>query len=399
MKRKTIFLLLLFFITACHPTLSPSIDYDSLKFGDNYKKENETANQDFLAGMCYMEYEWGNQLDDDRVLEVMENMGVKSLRMWMHFSYFMESPTMINRAKADKMHEYLQKAIDKGFQIIGMNHYNYHEEGYFSIGKEKRVHIEDENSKYNQWLEDYETSWYTLANEFQEILFWEIDNEIDNPDFMYIDGEKNNVLTQEEMAHIALDMLYRGSLGIHKANQDANTIMGGLVDSMGLGKGSSYNQVYTGNNKEFLEIFYDFIDTGEHGSIYYDDFFQIAAWHPYYYSSTADEYFLQENNAIYEIIKRREGKDKKVFLTEFGWSDQNVSNKSQCILDLYTMLREQMPYVESLHYFLLFDKTNEKSVGLFQCPLVQDASPKDSAYAYQQINHGKGELKLKFKNE
>lgn len=401
MKINKLFIILTsLLLTSCNQNniSQNSIDHDLLNYGENYKKENQIANNEYLAGMCYMEYEWNNQLNDDNVLLAMKNMGVKSLRMWMHFSYFMENPTTINKEKADKMHKYLKNALDLDFQIIGMNHYSYHDEGYFSIGKEKRVDFENPSSKYNIWLNDYETSWYTLASEFKEITYWEIDNELDNPDFMYIDGAKNDVLNQTEMAHISLDMLYRGSIGIHKANNNNNTIMGGLVDSNGLGKGSSYNNVYTGNNKEFLEIFYDLIDSGEHGSIYYDDFFQIAAWHPYYYHGTADDYFIDENNKIYEIIKRREGKDKKVFLTEFGWTDLAVLDKSQNIIDLYTALREKMPYVESLHYFLLFDKFHENNVGLFDSPLNKDASPKSSAYAYQKVNNGSGKLDFIFKN-
>ena len=401
MKINKLFIILTsLLLTSCNQNniSQNSIDHDLLNYGENYKKENQIANNEYLAGMCYMEYEWNNQLNDDNVLLAMKNMGVKSLRMWMHFSYFMENPTTINKEKDDKMHKYLKNALDLDFQIIGMNHYSYHDEGYFSIGKEKRVDFENPSSKYNIWLNDYETSWYTLASEFKEITYWEIDNELDNPDFMYIDGAKNDVLNQTEMAHISLDMLYRGSIGIHKANNNNNTIMGGLVDSNGLGKGSSYNNVYTGNNKEFLEIFYDLIDSGEHGSIYYDDFFQIAAWHPYYYHGTADDYFIEENNKIYEIIKRREGKDKKVFLTEFGWTDLAVLDKSQNIIDLYTALREKMPYVESLHYFLLFDKFHENNVGLFDSPLNKDASPKSSAYAYQKVNNGSGKLDFIFKN-
>ena len=373
-----------------------SINHDLLNYGENYKEENTIANQENLAGMCYLFYERNEQINYKEALKAMKNLGVKSLRTWMHFKYFMSDPETINSQKADLIHEYLKEAIDLGFQIIGMNHTNYHEEGYFSIGKEERVHFDDQDSKYNRWLENYKKSWYTLASEFSEISYWEIDNEINNPDFMYIEGKKDDVLNITEMAQISADMLYYGSLGIHEANPDANTIMGGLVDSLGLGLGSYYNGVYTGNNKQFLNVLYDCIDSGEHHSLHYDDFFQIAAWHPYYYTKTADEYFVMENNDIYNIIKKREKKDKKVFLTEFGWADSNTNgNTGQYIKDLYITLKEQMPYVESLHYYILFDKVGVNECGLFTDPSI-GGTPKDSAYAYQEINQGKGTLTYNF---
>lgn len=37
----------------------------------------------------------------------------------------------------------------------------------------------------------------------------------------------------------------------------------------------------------FMEALYDAIESGDHGSFYPDDFFQVAAWHPYYYQGKA----------------------------------------------------------------------------------------------------------------
>lgn len=367
-----------------------------LLYGENYKEENTLVNQEYLAGMCYLFWERQNEINYREALKAIKNLGVKSLRTWMHFKYFMSDPYTIDEEKTKLMHDYLSEAIDLGFQIIGMNHTSYHKDGYFSIGKVERLHLDDPNSEYNEWLKDYEQSWYTLVSEFPEVSYWEIDNEINNPDFMYINGAKDDVLNLEEMAHISADMLYYGSLGIHRANPNANTIMGGLVDSHGLGNGCYYNDVYVGNMKQFLEMLYDVIDSGEHHSLYYDDFFQIAAWHPYYYTKTADDYFVAENNAIYEIIKNREGKDKKVFLTEFGWNDLNTNGKSgDFITDLYTVLRTKMPYVESLHYFIMFDIEHENYNGMFKDPKLGGAV-KDNAIAYQKVNGGSGSLEFDF---
>ena len=410
MKRYNILLIILIFLlSSCSITSdntnNPSDGNDDyllkLQYGENYKIDNTYANQEYLGGMCFLYYEKQNELNYLEVLKAMKNLGVKSLRTWMHFSYLLEDPYTIKEDAASLMHEYIDAAIEMGFQIIGMNHYSYHEEGYFSIGKVKRVHQEDPNSKYSKWLADYQTSWTTLVNEFPQVTYWEIDNELNNPDFMYIDGEKDNVMTFDEMVPIALDMLYFGSLGIHEANPSANTIMGGLVDTHSIGKGTSYNGVYIGYMTGFLEKLYDAIDSGEHYSLYYDDFFQIAAWHPYHYIWPTDENWVNENNKVYEVITRREGKDKKVFLSEFGWQDQNTSNNTgEWIIGLFDNIRNNMPYVESIHYHLMFDSSGN-GYGLYEETNHQDNSlsltPKSYAYDYQKAAGGSGKLDFNFK--
>lgn len=372
-----------------------------LQYGDNYKSENTYADQEYLAGMCFLYYEKQNDFNYVEVLQAMKNLGVKSLRTWMHFSYLLLDPYTINEDAAAVMHEYIDTAIEMGFQIIGMNHYSYHEEGYFSIGKVERIHEDDPDSKYSRWLKNYELSWNTLVTEFSEVMYWEIDNELNNPDFMYINGEKENVMSFDEMVPIALDMLYFGSLGIHSANPDANTILGGLVDTLSIGKGTYINDVFLGFMTDFLEKMYDAIDSGEHYSIHYDDFFQIAAWHPYHYIWATNDEWVRENNKIYEIITRREGKEKKVFLSEFGWQDKNTDNRTgEWILGLFDNIRMHMPYVESIHYHLMFDY-NGNGYGLYEeinhpNPILS-LTPKSYAYDFQKATGGEGELVFTFK--
>ena len=120
---------------------------------------------------------------------------------------------------------------------------------------------------------------------------------------------------------------------------------------------------------------------------------------------------LNENNKIYEVIKKREGKDKKVFLTEFGWSEawNTPDTISQYITALYNGVKEHMPYVESIHYYRLFDNSIQGAgdlAGMFYdpCPTHLDdtlngevrkhGEAKPYAYVYQQLAGGSGSLKL-----
>ncbi len=400
---------LLLTCTACvqsGDTKDPAAE-NLIKYGSNYRPELETPDEGYLYGMCYLVWEKRNTIDYKKGLELMNNLGVKSLRHWMHFNYYMTDYQTFDPKKTQEMHEILAEMQKYGFQIIGMSHTNWSlTEERFCGGKPVRIPVE--GSDYYRWLECYEETWYNVVREFPEITIWEIDNEINNKDFMYTEGNRDKLLSLEEMAAISADMLFYASRGIHRANPEAITVMGGIVDPMGLGIPAQETGITMVN---FMEALYDAIDSGEHGSFYYDDFFQVACWHPYYYRGSADEYFVAQNNAIYEVITRREGKDKKVYLTEFGWRDDvyGEENMAEAMRTLYTVIAEQMPYVESLHYFRAFNTMQNRGevAGIFYDPdpSKEDineetglrntpGAPKDIAYIYQQIAGGSGPLDL-----
>ena len=389
-----------------------------VKWGKNYDPANAIVEQDkYLFGMCYIapSSPQKDRLNDyETVYRVLANMGVKSLRHWIHFHYVMTDPTTFREDRVAYQHALLAEAKKYGFQIIGMNHTNYIDGGF--VGP-KHKYQPWEGSDYYKWLEDYETSWYTLAKEFPEITYWEIDNEINNPDFMRIYGDEDGYLPVEEMVAIGLDMMFYGSRGIHRANPDAITVMGSLTEPWGLGKAMSktypgVGKVTYATNAEFLEMMYQAIESGAHGSIYPDDFFQVACWHPYYWNSTpSDQYWIDENNKIYDVIKRHEGKDKKVFLTEIGWRSLETRSNEEIagrVNDLYRTVKANMPYVEAVHYFRMFDDVNlnNQTAGLFYDPRIGEtyetapygkgtlAAPKVGAYVYQALAGGSGPLDL-----
>jgi hypothetical protein len=381
---------------------------ETADYGEWYRSALEQPEKGNIYGMCYLAYEGvRNGIDYKKALKLMDNLGVQSIRHWIHFGYIMSDPTTFKEEETALMHDILAEAALYDFQIIGMSHTNWSvEEQRFVIGKPTRQAWE--GSEYMQWLEAYEESWYTLVREFPEITIWEIDNEINNKDFMYIQGKFGEKLPTEELAAMSADMLFYASRGIHRANPDAVTVMGGIVDPIGLG----IPETDTGTTMvNFMEALYDAIDSGEHGSYYYDDFFQVAAWHPYYYKGSPDEYFVEQNNAVYEVIRRREGKEKKVYLTEFGWNERHYDMDSMvsAIEKLYECVEREMPYVESLHYFRDFDNVNNnmETAGLFYDPNPArtdiiphtdrrgtPGAPKASAYAYQRATGGSGSLEL-----
>ncbi len=374
-------------------------------YGDNYKVENTVADQKYLFGIGNLIGE-ETGVDDQVTGELIKNLGAKSVRIWMHFSWVMSDPTTVNPGKAQYYHDIIKQHQEDGMQVIVMNHHNFYYDGELYTSKSGVTPRPSDGEEYDRFLADYETSWYTLAKEFSEVEYWEIHNEANSDGFL---KTFNKEPLGKDKARVFSDMLYYGSKGIHRANGDANTVMGGL--SRG-GDGS------TTLITNFLNDMYDYMFSSESPSPYADDYFQIAAWHPYLYTYSNKE-FRKLNNEVYEVIKTREGKDKKVFFTEMGWSDVNsASNQIPNYLEwMFNLIQTELKYVESVHYFRMYDRLSsnwghpmEKKFGLFEDPQnheVPNASetdekyhhevlgaPKPVAYKFQELAGGTGDLEL-----
>ncbi len=390
------------------------------------------ADQSLLYGMCYlMEERSAESLDIEKEVELMKNLGVRTVRQWMHFTHFMSSPTTLkeNNAATENMHTLLAECEKAGMVNIGMNHHNFcTTKSKSSTTAKPFARDVSEDSDYVQWLNDYYTSWKTLVGEFPEVLYWEIDNEVNNPDFMTDGGEKgSSAYSVKQMAEIATDMFYYATRAIHDANPEAQSVMGGLTEPTGLGRG---------NTASFLQMLYDNIASGEYGYFYgieeqsaasknADDYFEIACWHPYM-SNFNKQNFIDINNEYYEIILKNEGKHKKVFFTEIGWNDDSIGGEDKSIEfmeQMYDALKS-MPYVETANIFKLYDtgkKNNWDGPNYLYFGLVHDpdptraytpcektsdplnidekgycinGAPKNKAYSYQKIAGGSGSLNV-----
>ena len=350
-----------------------------------------------MTDICFQEYSWAG-VDYHYSHALFEMLGVKSVRFWAHATEVLKDPMTVNENNY-KLYREMFDDIKGKFQIIGMSHTNFHKD-YDGLvnsnsGSAKPPRDLTAGSKYLKWLDDYETSWYTLVSLFPEIEYWEIDNECNNIDFMHRIGSGVE-FTIDQMAEIYYDMSYRASLGIHRANPDAKTVMGGIVTWTSP----------TGSPQDWLNHLYDLIEIKETWpSNNPDDFFQVACWHPYRSYINAEDY-KEENDDIYNVIKYREGKDKKVFLTEAGfneeWSQYTEQRQADDLEIMYEVVKK-LPYVESLHYYRMYDeKMSAKArFGLFtnhreintktNYPM---AHPKKSAYKYQELAGGHGNLKI-----
>lgn len=359
------------------------------------KKEEDKYPVDagYIYGMDYIAWEGvGNGIDYVKGFELMHNLGVQSIRHWMHVTWFFDTDFNVKKENVEKMHAIIAEAQKYNFQLVGMNHKNINKYG----PSHQNDKVSRSSSYYAEWLENYERGWYELAKEFPEITIWEIDNETNNIDFMH-NAEGGPAFSLQEMSDISTDMFYYGSRGVHAANPDALTVMGGFV---------------TASAEGFLNAVYKNIESGEfgEGSTDPDDYFQALAWHPYT-KGFNKERFIQDNQHIYDIAYGYEGKHKKVYFTELGnWSKtQNGEVAAQYIKEVYETTKESLPFVESIHYYRAFDNIvdNNNRSGIFVDPnpnredinkdtgkRANPGAPKKSAYAYQEMTGGSGSLDL-----
>lgn len=369
------------------------------------KSTDSEVDKSKLYGVCYLAYEWetlsGSPTFYKSALQTMANLGVKSWRNWMHATWLLRSPTEIDENACSLMHDMLAEAEKHDIKVVGMSH------NWFT-GESNTMSIPyrdmSEGSYYVKWLKNYQDSWETLAREFPEVDTWEIGNELNNDDFIHpfyweSDGY---VFSMAEKADIAADMLYYGSKGVKLGNPDAQTVMGGIT---------SPGDFYSGKNEAFLERLYQNILSGEWPSVDPDDYFDIVSWHPYI-EGVPDQRWLDCNNGLYEIVKKYEKKDKKVYITEMGWPDTitgdkagwggNAEQVAACVKELFRLAKEEMPYLETIHLFRLYNDVADKnyynlnmsSYGLMRDPIYEDGCAKQLAYVYQELAGGQGELNL-----
>ncbi len=372
---------------------------DRAKYGEWYKKSNTVPDQSYLYGMCVLPHEHTSDSPAfpwDIATELCNNLGVKSIRTWLHFQYVMDTKMTLRPDAVKLYHEEFARQKQYGMQIFAMCHSSLQPgRTYFSTSKPRRNL--SEGSEYMQWLEDYENCWYIMAKEFPEVEYWEIDNESNIDVFMPpFDGKTPFSLL--EKARIFTDMLFFASRGIHRGNPNANTVMGGIVG---------------GENIQFLNYIYDLIYAEDSWSPYPDDYFQCAAWHPYEHQLSLNNInsWVETQQKTYAVIKEREGKDKKVFFTEFGWADLRTAEnlKSFGVMAVYSRIKKDLPFVEAAHYFRMFDRLGhtwgseaEKTFGLFNDAITMhktDSSyvlgaPKNFAYIYQENAGGTGDLTI-----
>ncbi len=352
---------------------------------------------DLLRGMCEQIHDFNRQRKHglDIVYKKLRELNVYSFRAWMHHDYILEDYKTIDRSGADYFHNIYASLHKCGIlHITVMSHYWFLDDPA-ARGKTCMAAPERDmkkGSKYLKFLDMFEKSWETIALEFPYIKYWEIGNELNHDTFLYpvkrLYDKKSALFTHEEKISIMTDMMFRAYRGIKSAIPCSVVVMPGLAPAMAL---------ETGYINTSLEYIYKNIESGEYGSKNPDDFFDILCWHPYCpYNMPAQEW-KKYNDDIYKTVilhndARSFNEGKKVYLTEFGFSDfgnEDIdSYLASAAIEKYRLVRSDMPYIDIIHAFRLFDDyaayhwggNNEKYFGFYR-DVVQGCKIKERGKA------------------
>ena len=323
------------------------------------KWENNAFN-----GLCFaMTGARSRGLDMDALIDLVGEMNVEAQRHWIHATSVLSDPSTPKEAQVTRHKEWIAKLREQGVtKIVGMSHYWFLPESINVDGMDKNLarsatpyRDTDEGSVYMQFLEMYEESWFTLASTFPEIEFWEVGNETNHDLYLHpLTYESRKIkFTQEEKAEILTDMLFYASRGIHRANPDAIVILPGLAPVTGFECMA-----------DFMELIYRNIESGHYGNGSTDtnSYFQAAAWHGYVLREKFNiDKWIAGNDLCYNVMKTHGDGDKKVFLTEFGFSDDGTKATDAEQAEFFRQIYERiskLSYVDSIYPFRLVEDTD-----------------------------------------
>jgi len=253
---------------------------------------------------------------------------------------------------------------------------------------------------YQRFLSLQEKVFFEIARNFPEIAYFEPTNEPDGRDCLnlhrngYVVGKENNeqfYFSRDEIEKIILDLCFYESRGVKKAYANNKIVFPGFCN---------YSDAPI-----FLNNIYTRIESGELPTLNYKsnkitDFFDIMSWHPYNLkNSEINDYWLETQKALFDVMIKHGDGERKVWYTEIGWSDfgrvTSLEKIKRRYNDLLNNLDKVQPFVECVMLFRMFniatrcENEGEDNFGLFYNAYDWDTplAPKPSAIAiYKRLN-------------
>ena len=369
-----------------------------------------------IYGMCEIfEGPVDKGISPEMTIDLISDLGCGSMRLWMHAKKIMRRNGNSNKIEFipeqyDAYKSYIKRLHNKGIDhLVSMNH-SY----MYPVGFEGDEESESEiplpgTQDYQDFMNLLTETYILFAKSFPEIIYWEIGNEVNLHRFISkpnvpkknrpkeSEYDEKYCYTFEEKAQITADLCYYANLGVKKGNPKAFTVFPSPTPYWG------YTQL-----AGWFDMVYKAIESGDFPrgldkDTNPDSYFQVLAWHPYNFSGDA-KIFVGGCNEIYDVCKAHGDDGKKVFLTEFGYHDHDLmknglSRKEADALQAsywktdFKAFLEDLPYVESVHIFRLFDWVAgpgiEIDFGMFTSPKYEDGIvPKEKGLSFYKMING-----------
>ena len=311
-------------------------------------------------------------------LDLIKGMGCTAYRSWMHIADILKDPQTPDDEAVRRHTKLLDRACELDIEVTGMSHEWFLPSGCRQRSGHAMPHRDlTEGSLYRQALQMLEESWCTMAGLFPQVAIWEVGNEWNLNAFLQPDGFMESDMTQpftpDEKYDIAVDMMYFAARGIRRGNPSAKTAsFSPALSTPGLGGGMPDFLPVMYGAAWALDQVYRRIVSGRFWSADPDDYFDIAAWHPYVFTTKKvpdSELFLDVeepdtlwrdySDACYRVMCRYGDGGKQAILTETGFTDcGNPDWESRYALYNKKIMKyvSEMPYVRTLHNFRLLNE-------------------------------------------
>ncbi|MDR1092694.1 MAG: hypothetical protein LBL66_00930 [Clostridiales bacterium] len=398
--------------------------------------ENEYGRGQFygLAEPAMSSIDSGQTLD--MTLDLAGAFGFKSYRLFMH-----HSESFVARAKnenevtlvpeaVERYKGYIKGLMDRGItDITAMSHYYPFPVGFKVTGDRPYGAFPKPGSPYySDFMNLVEKTYYLVAKTFPEIKYFECGNE-NNADVNCRPPQAGTTYKVGEKAQIITDLCFFARRGIKRAGREtgaeASLVFPALIFD------TKFNFVGSASGVQgaipFLQAVYANINSGDFPYAEVDDdpllkssdngdYFDVMSWHPYVMDgkSEYDGSYIQDNLAIYDVMKENGDEGKQVFFTELGYSTGRGSigqvamfedEQGNFIQNDLKHIYEYLPFVTQIHMFRLFDWDDhwkntavndhyDAGYGLFTSPgtgLPGDLGPRPKKIAVKLLQLIKGE--------
>ena len=346
-------------------------------------KDNYQADQTFLYGVNYVDIRMSDRIAVNQASYLSTALGAKSVRICANP---METGATFQEIAKDRLHSLFSALTLSGVEQVILQVGTFPMDGVMG---NVAPYPEPDDSEYLRFLDGIEAMAKMLAEEYPEVEYFQLGNLLNYNLFLHPLGwrEENSPVdpfTLEEKAHIATDFMHRTMKGVRSAGSDAKIIMPAISATEGFGSTAM---------TDFLDQIYQNIASGQHGSTEVEVFFDALAWHPVA-EGEPDNNWVENNNKLYDVARQHQDQGRKVYLTEFGYDSKGEESTEKMHADwiakAYELIKSQMPYVESMHYYRLFND-GEEVLGLINEPRAGFA-PNAKGLAYQESAGGDQDL-------